>query len=150
MLDYPEQPVTLVSGEAMLPLGAVARAPTAEEAKAHIFSATNVQPPSGRCCFISGGVVTAILNADPAIDSTPAGTLVASDVGNVNDRYANGLFQRRYAVVQIGTGRVTAIVYANPAASVAPNFVSSLTLSVGDIAPSETPKATAGAVTATL
>ena len=132
MLDYPEQPVALAPGEAALRLGPLTVAPSIEQAKTLIFKATNVAPPSGRCGLVVGGKVVGILNADPAIDSTPAGMLVPSDVATIGDLYADGAFQRRYAVVQVGTGRVTSVVYADPATSHAPNLVASETLNVGD------------------
>jgi hypothetical protein len=135
MLDTPEAPVVLEPGEAALHLGFLASVPSIEEAKAHIFSKTNVSPPSGRCCVVGNGIVIGTISADPAIDTHPQGTLVFSDHAERGDLYANGQFQRRYAVVQVGTGRVINIVYADPAAAHAANLIPSTTLNVGGIVP---------------
>lgn len=135
MLDTPEAPIALMPGEAALYLGPLAHAPSIDEAKTHIFAETNVHPPSGRCCIVANGIVTSIASLDPEIDSVASGTLVFSDDAIVGDLYADGQFQRRFASVQVSTGRVTAIVYANPNAAHSPHLIASLTLNVGDIVP---------------
>src|SRR5689334_15347423 len=48
--------------------------------RAAIAAATGVEPPSGRCCIIDGdGKVVGLCNADPALDTHPAGQLVTHD-----------------------------------------------------------------------
>lgn len=57
--------------------------------------ATGIVPPSGRCCVIDGsGMVIAVCNADPTLDSHPEGTLVANETASRGDRYMNGEFVR--------------------------------------------------------
>jgi len=60
-----------------------------EECRAMIAAATGVTPPSGRCCVVDDtGKVTGVCNADPALDTHPAGRLVASDIAGPGDSYA--------------------------------------------------------------
>ena len=81
-----------------------------EECRAAIAAATGVAPPSGRCCVVdAAGKVTAVCNADPALDTHPAGSLVASEIAGPGDSFVAGRFVRPYAVVSTVTNTVTAI-----------------------------------------
>jgi len=81
-----------------------------EECRAAIAATTGVVPPSGRCCVVdAAGKVTGVCNADPALDTHPAGSLVASDIAGPGDSFVAGRFVRPYALVSTATNRVTAI-----------------------------------------
>ena len=92
-----------------------------EECRAMIAAATGVTPPSGRCCVVDDtGKVTGACNADPALDTHPAGRLVASDTAGPGDSHVSGQFLRRYAVVSTASNAVTAIRQLPVAAPTAP------------------------------
>lgn len=79
---------------------------------AAIAAASGYPPPSARCAIIDGdGNVIGVCNADPELDRHPAGLLVAHDIARAGDRWEDGVFTRRYAVVSSTTNRVTAIVH---------------------------------------
>ena len=81
-----------------------------KECRAAIAAATGVAPPSGRCCVVDdAGKVTGVWDADPALDTHPAGSLVASDIAGPGDRFVAGPCVRPYAVVSTATNTVTAI-----------------------------------------
>jgi hypothetical protein len=83
-------------GESMLLLSLVLPHDDAS-CRAAIASATGVSPPSGRCCIINeSGDVIAVCNADPALDTHAAGTIVASENAGPGDRYINGAFLRKH------------------------------------------------------
>jgi hypothetical protein len=88
--------------------------------RAAIAAASGVSPPSGRCCIVDrDGNIIGVCHADPAIDTHPAGQLVADDTAGPGDRHENGVFKRGYAVVDRTSNRVTGIVYlqlGNPTA----------------------------------
>jgi hypothetical protein len=72
--------------------------------------ATGVAPPPGRCCVVdAAGKMTGVCNADPALDTHPTGSLVASDIAGPGDSLVAGRFVRPYAVVSTATNTVTAI-----------------------------------------
>jgi len=107
--------------------------------RAAIAAATGVAPPSGRCCIVDGaGNVTGVCNADPALDTHPAGSLVASDLAGPGDSLVAGRFVRRYAVVSTTSNAVTAIRLRPVTAPTAP-LGSYLVLAgshqVGDVLP---------------
>lgn len=80
--------------------------------RAAITSATGVIPPSGRCCIVdAAGNVVGVCNADPELDTHPAGQLVPRDIAGPGDRQENGIFKRKYAVINRASNKVTAIVY---------------------------------------
>jgi hypothetical protein len=67
--------------------------------RAAIAAATGVEPLTGRCCIIDvGGNVVGVCNADPALDTHPAGQLIAHDVAGPGDRYEDGVFKRENAI----------------------------------------------------
>lgn len=58
-----------------------------------IAAATAVVPPTGRCCVVNeGGIVIAVCNADPVLDTHPQGRLVASEDAKPGDRHVAGVF----------------------------------------------------------
>ena len=70
-----------------------------------LAAATGVVPPSGRCCVVDDdGVVIAVCNADPALDTHPRGRLIASDNAQPGDRFLSGK-----AVAEFGTMTDSAI-----------------------------------------
>jgi hypothetical protein len=76
--------------------------------RAAIASATGVSPPSGRCCVINeSGVVIAVCNADPALDTHSAGPMVGSEIARPGDRYVDGMFLRHYRVKPASSGAVS-------------------------------------------
>jgi hypothetical protein len=67
--------------------------------RAAIAAAAGAEPLSGRCCIIDArGNVVGVCNADPALDTHPAGQLIAHDVAGPGDRYEGGVFKRENAV----------------------------------------------------
>jgi hypothetical protein len=80
--------------------------------RATITEAAGGPTPSGRCCIIDGdGNVIGACNADPVLDSHQRGQLVASDHAGLGDRYLDGTFLRRYAVVSNATNTVAATAW---------------------------------------
>jgi hypothetical protein len=72
--------------------------------RAAIAAATGVEPLAGRCCIIdAGGNVVGVCNADPELDTHPAGQLIAHDVAGPGDRYEGGVFKREHAIADSGT-----------------------------------------------
>jgi hypothetical protein len=72
--------------------------------RAAIAAATGAVPPEGRCCIIdAGGNVVGVCNADPALDTHPAGQLIAHDVAGPGDRYEGGVFKRKNAIADNAT-----------------------------------------------
>jgi hypothetical protein len=93
-------------GERMMLLP-LAQPPDDASWRATIAAAAGVPTSSGRCCIIDGGGdVIGTCNADPALDSHQRGQLVASDHAGPGDRYLDGTFLRRYAVVSSATNTV--------------------------------------------
>lgn len=107
--------------------------------RAAIAAATGVTPPSGRCCVVdSTGKVTGVCNADPALDTHPAGSLIASDIAGPGDSHVAGRFVRHYAVVSTATNTVTAIQQLPVGARTAPlgcYLVPAGSHQVGDLLP---------------
>ena len=63
--------------------------------RAAIATATGAEPLSGRCCIIDGGGnVVGVCNADPALDTHPAGQLIAHEVARSGDRFEAGVFRQ--------------------------------------------------------
>jgi hypothetical protein len=72
--------------------------------RAAIAAATGAVPPSGRCCIIdAGGSVVGLCDADPALDTHPAGRLMAHDVAGLGDRYEGSVFKRKNAIADDAT-----------------------------------------------
>ena len=72
--------------------------------RAAIAAATGAEPLAGRCCIIdAGGNVVGVCNADPALDTHPAGQLIAHDVAGLGDRYEGGVFKRKNAIADNAT-----------------------------------------------
>jgi hypothetical protein len=70
--------------------------------RAAIAAATGAVPPSGRCCVLDGdGNVVGVCNADPALDTHPAGQLVADDLAGPGDRYHDGVFMPSGGITDI-------------------------------------------------
>jgi hypothetical protein len=113
--------------------------------RAAIAAATGVMPPSGRCCIVDGaGNVTGVCHADPALDTHPAGSLVASDLAGPGDSLVAGRFVRHYAVVSTASNAVTALrqlPVTAPTAALGSYLVPAGAHQVGDVLP---PRAAAG------
>jgi hypothetical protein len=76
--------------------------------RAAIAAVAEVKPPSGRCCIIDeNGRVVGICNADPALDTHPAGRLVAHDLAGLGDRYRDGTFMFTYAIPEERSRKVS-------------------------------------------
>jgi hypothetical protein len=85
-------------GESLLLLPLSARFDDAS-CRAAIAAATGAQPLAVRCCTIdAGGNVVGVCNADPAVDTHPAGPLISHNVASPGDRYEGGLFKQENAV----------------------------------------------------
>jgi hypothetical protein len=50
-------------------------------------------PSSDRCCVITDGIVTAVISADPSIDTIEGSTLVIDETAVVGWTYQDGIFQ---------------------------------------------------------
>jgi hypothetical protein len=91
--------------------------------RAVIAAATGTEPLAGRCCIIdAGGNVVGVCNADPALDTHPAGQLIAHDVAGPVDRYEGGLFKRKNAIADNATRKGSTLAHrplGNPVASAA-------------------------------
>lgn len=102
-----------------------------------IALATGVEPVSGRCCVIDdGGTIIGVCNADPALDTHPAGRLVAHDVARPGDRHEDGVFKREYAIVDNTTLKVSRRAYLpldNPMASETSFIVPAGQTKIGDM-----------------
>ena len=111
-----------------------------------IALATGAEPISGRCCVMDdGGNVIGVCNADPALDTHPAGRLVAHEVAGPGDRYEDGVFKREYAIVDNATLKVSRRAYLpldNPMASETTFIVPAAQHKIGDVL---SPKAIASA-----
>ena len=67
--------------------------------RAAIAAATGAEPITVRCCIIdAGGNVVGVCNADPALDTHPAGQLIAHEGAGPGDRYEGGVFKREHAI----------------------------------------------------
>jgi hypothetical protein len=88
--------------------------------RAAIAAATGGEPPSGRCCIIDGdGNVVGVCNADPALDTHPAGQLVAHELAGRGDRYQDGVFMRSYMIADDCNRHVSSLTFLpldNPSA----------------------------------
>jgi hypothetical protein len=72
--------------------------------RAAITAATRAEPLTVRCCIIdAGGNVVGVCNADPALDTHPAGQLIAHEVAGPGDRYEGGVFKRENAIADNAT-----------------------------------------------
>jgi hypothetical protein len=72
--------------------------------RAAIAAATGAEPLTVRCCIIdAGGNVVGVCNADPALDTHPAGQLIAHEVAGPGDRYEGGVFKRENAIADNAT-----------------------------------------------
>jgi hypothetical protein len=107
--------------------------------RAAIAVATGVIPPSGRCCIVdAAGTVIGVCNADPELDAHPAGRLIAHDIAEPRDRHEDGIFKRKYAVIDRASNKVAATVYlplGNITAPTAGFFVSASDHKVGGVMP---------------
>ena len=64
--------------------------------RAAIAAATGAVPPEGRCCIIdAAGDIVGVCNADPALDTHPAGQLIAHEVAGPGDRFEAGVFKQK-------------------------------------------------------
>jgi hypothetical protein len=102
-----------------------------------IAVATGMEPPPGRCCVIDrDGTVVGLCNADPALDTHPAGRLVAHGVAGPGDRYEDGVFKREYVIVDNATLEVSRRAYLpldNPMASETSFIVPAGQHKIGDV-----------------
>jgi hypothetical protein len=74
--------------------------------RAAIAAATGAEPLAGRCCIIdAGGNVVGVCNADPALDTHPAGQLIAHDVAGPGYRYEGEVFKRENELADNATRR---------------------------------------------
>ena len=72
--------------------------------RAAIAAATGVTPPSGRCCIVhDSGDIIEVCNADPALDLHPQGKIISSESAGLGDRYIDGVFLRRDALLSHAT-----------------------------------------------
>ncbi|MGA7259653.1 MAG: hypothetical protein WA709_01040 [Stellaceae bacterium] len=105
--------------------------------RAAIAVATGAEPFSGRCCVIDADSnVVGVCNADPTLDTHPAGRLVAHDVAGPGDRYEDGVFKREYAIVDNATLKVSTRAYLpldNPMASETSFIVPAGQHKIGDV-----------------
>lgn len=78
-----------------------------------VQKATGNTPLSDRCVRVPPnalGIVSAILRADPSIDTLTGALLIQSDLGNIGDRNNNGVIERQYAQVN-AQNVVTSLVW---------------------------------------
>lgn len=79
--------------------------------RAAIAAATGAESLAVRCCIIdAGGNVVGVCNADPALDTHPAGQLIAHDVAGPGDRYEGGVFKRKNAIADNATRKSSRLV----------------------------------------
>ncbi len=104
--------------------------------RAAIAAATGAVPFAGRCCIIDAdGNVVGVCNADPALDTHPAGQLIAHDVAGPGDRYEGGLFKRDSAIADNATregSRLAHLPLDNPVAFEASSLAPAGRCEVGD------------------
>jgi hypothetical protein len=88
--------------------------------RAAIAAATGTEPLAGRCCIIdAGGNVVGVCNANPTLDTHPAGQLIAHDVAGPGDRYEGRLFKRENAIADNATRKGSTLAHrplGNPVA----------------------------------
>jgi hypothetical protein len=105
--------------------------------RAAIAAATGVTPPSGRCCIVdAAGNVIGVCNADPELDTHPAGQLISHDIAGPGDRHENGILKRNDAVIDRASNKVVATVYLpldNITAPSANFFVSGKDHKIGEV-----------------
>lgn len=78
-----------------------------------VQKATGNPPLSDRCVRVPPnvlGIVSAILRADPSIDTLTGALLIQSDLGNIGDRNNNGVIERQYAQIN-AQNVVTSLVW---------------------------------------
>jgi hypothetical protein len=94
--------------------------------------------PSGRCALVdpTGLVINAIM-ADPDLDTHPSGTIVASDLASIGDKYDGKIFTRLLATVDSTTFIVTDISFQDftKPPKTGSFFLSATGLSVGQTIP---------------
>jgi hypothetical protein len=80
-------------------------------AKAVVLAQLGFELSDGRCAVVdaTGGLVLAIVHADPSLDALPGQLLILSETALVGDTYTNGAFYRRYAVVNTASKRVMSL-----------------------------------------
>jgi hypothetical protein len=104
--------------------------------RAAIAAATGAEPLTGRCCIVdAAGNVVGVCNADPALDTHPAGQLIAHDVAGPEERYEDGVFRRKNAVADNATGkgsRLTHVPLDNPTAAEASALAPASRYEMGD------------------
>ena len=72
--------------------------------RAAIAAATGAEPLTGRCCIIDAdGNVVGVCNADPSLDTHPAGQLIAHNVAGPGYRYEGGVFKREIGIADNAT-----------------------------------------------
>jgi hypothetical protein len=104
--------------------------------RAAIAAATGTEPSAGRCCIIdAGGNVVGVCNADPALDTHPAGRLIAHDTAGFGDRYEGGVFKRKDTIADNATrkgSRLTPLPLDNPLAFEASSLAPTSRNEIGD------------------
>jgi hypothetical protein len=116
----------------------VASAKDDKTLKDAVKTKTGKDAPTGVCALVDGtGVVISKIMADPDLDTHPAGSLVASDVANVGDKYDGKIFTRLLATVDSTTFIVTDISFQDftKPPKTGSFFMSSTGLSVGQTIP---------------
>jgi hypothetical protein len=80
--------------------------------RAAIAAATGAEPLAGRCCIIdAGGNVVGVCNADPALDTHPAGQLRADDIAGPGYRYEGGVFKRENGTIDNATRKGSTLTH---------------------------------------
>jgi hypothetical protein len=104
--------------------------------RAAIAAATGAVSPEGRCCIIdAGGNVVGVCNADPALDTHPAGQLIAHDIADLGDRYEGGVFKQKNAIADNATrnaSRLARLPFENPFALEASSLTPAGQYEIGD------------------
>jgi hypothetical protein len=106
--------------------------------RAAIAAATGTEPLAGRCCIIDAGDnVVGVCNADPALDTPPAGQLIPHEVAGPGDRYEGGAFKRENSIADSAISKGSRLAHLpldNPAAFEASSLTPAGRYEIGDSA----------------